>query len=562
MKIFYKKNVSIFFLAAKKKEGKKILVIIGFLVLSNIAGIAQNASYRRNSIPISGTNCSAFGYKALFSNTLGSWNVANGYTALSFNTTGDNNTATGARALYSNTTGNANTATGARALYSNTIGNNNTANGVRALYSNTTGYSNTANGVDALYSNTTGNENTASGYNALFSNTTGEDNTANGFNALGSNIYGVRSTAIGANALAAATSGWDNTALGMNALRLNINGTTNTATGTAALYFNTSGWDNTANGAYALMSNTTGHYNTAIGNEALKHNVTGSNNTGLGFRTGVAMFSGPVNNSTAVGAYALVNTSNKVRLGDAGVTVVEGPVFYTVSDERFKNNVSEKDVKGLEFIKLLRPVVYNFDTKKFQKFLTMSMPDSIGKKYMDKEFALSTAIRQSGFIAQEVEKAALETGYDFNGVHTPETENDNYSLGYSQFVVPLVKGMQEQQQMIEKQQQQLDKQQQEIDELRKAVAGFNTSSGSEGMVSNDIQIYPNPGKGIFIIRTKGVETGIIEVVNLEGKIIYETEVTNNTSDYKIDLSAYPRGIYLLTISSNGKEITSRKLMIE
>lgn len=72
-------------------------------------------------------------------------------------------------------------------------------------------------------------------------------------------------------------------------------------------------------------------------------------------------------NATAVGSGAIVNASNKIRLGNA-VTVVEGPVAYTVSDGRFKNNISENDVEGLDFIKLLRPVVYNFDTKNFRNF--------------------------------------------------------------------------------------------------------------------------------------------------------------------------------------------------
>jgi hypothetical protein len=51
------------------------------------------------------------------------------------------------------------------------------------------------------------------------------------------------------------------------------------------------------------------------------------------------------------------------------------------------------------------------------EFLTKNMPDSIRRQYLDKDFKPSTAIRQSGFIAQEVEKAAQEAGYNFNGVH-------------------------------------------------------------------------------------------------------------------------------------------------
>jgi len=50
---------------------------------------------------------------------------------------------------------------------------------------------------------------------------------------------------------------------------------------------------------------------------------------------------------------------------------------------------------------------------------------------------------QTGFIAQEVESTAKSIGYEFDGVHHPESEKDNYTIGYSTFVVPLVKAIQE-----------------------------------------------------------------------------------------------------------------------
>ena len=57
---------------------------------------------------------------------------------------------------------------------------------------------------------------------------------------------------------------------------------------------------------------------------------------------------------------------------------------------------------------------------------------------------------QTGFIAQEVEQAAQQTGYHFSGIDKPKNENDLYGLRYAEFVVPLVKAVQEQQALIEK----------------------------------------------------------------------------------------------------------------
>lgn len=299
--------------------------------------------------------------------------------------------------------------------------------GYSAGITNTTGSTNTAFGADALHYNTTGSLNTATGESALLNNNIGAQNTANGGRSLLMNTTGIL-----------------NTATGVSALRLNVTGSQNTATGFSALYNNSVGTNNTGLGGNALMNNT-----------------TGNNNTALGFQADVSATG--LTNATAIGANAIVDASNKIRLGNASVTVIEGQVAYTLpSDGRFKINISEEDVKGLEFIKRLRPVVYNFDTKKFTEFSTRGQSSIQNANYLENDYVQSTSIRQSGFVAQEVEKAAMEVGYNFNGVHKPENPNDYYSLAYSQFVVPLVKGMQEQQQMI-------DSLKKQVEELKKLV---------------------------------------------------------------------------------------------
>ena len=55
----------------------------------------------------------------------------------------------------------------------------------------------------------------------------------------------------------------------------------------------------------------------------------------------------------------------------------------------------------------------------------------------------SKAIRRSGFIAQEVERAADGAGYNFSGIIKPRSEKDYYSISYESFVPALVKAIQE-----------------------------------------------------------------------------------------------------------------------
>jgi hypothetical protein len=73
-------------------------------------------------------------------------------------------------------------------------------------------------------------------------------------------------------------------------------------------------------------------------------------------------------------------------------------------------------------------------------------PDSIKQERLRDTKASTeklSKIKQTGFIAQEVEIAAKKSGYDFNGVHAPENSTDNWSMSYEKLVVPLVKAVQE-----------------------------------------------------------------------------------------------------------------------
>jgi hypothetical protein len=422
--------------------GNNNTAIGSYSMYSNTTGLNNTAmGTSALSSNTTGRENVAVGTQALSTNTIGQRNTATGYYALGNNLTGLDNTATGHQALFSNTTGLQNVAIGSQTLYYNTTGNTNTATGSQALQSNTTGSSNIATGAFALFSNTTGGANTASGYEALFNNTIGGTNTATGFQALQSNTTGGSNVATGFQALQSNTTGDNNSATGVQALYNNTTGFQNAATGSSSLYSNTTGNNNTATGINALHFSTTGAFNTATGVQALYSNTTGNNNVAVGFLADVSI--GTLTNGTSIGTNSIVNASNKVRLGDATVTVVEGPVAYTVSDGRFKTNITE-EVQGLAFINKLRPVVYNFDTRKFDEFLTKNMSDSIRQARMkNQDYKPSTAIRQSGFIAQEVEQAAKAIGYNFNGVHVPENENDNYSVSYQTIVVPLVKAVQE-----------------------------------------------------------------------------------------------------------------------
>ena len=148
-----------------------------------------------------------------------------------------------------------------------------------------------------------GGHNFFAGVNAGNLSMTGGDNTAVGYKANDSN-----------------TSGNFNTALGAFSLHSNTEGSKNIAIGKSALPFNLIGSQNTAIGQGALL-NTKGNNNTAIGYRALANNNIANNNTGIGSGTDVSL--SILTNATAIGANAVVDASNKIRLGDNNVTTVE-----------------------------------------------------------------------------------------------------------------------------------------------------------------------------------------------------------------------------------------------
>ena len=341
-----------------------------------------------------------------------------------------------------------------------TTARDNTGIGTAALFLTTTGFDNTALGANTLQNNSTGFSNTAVGRFALYYNDIGAGNTAIGTSALHSNRRGMDNTAVGGFALAA-NSGNSNTAVGSNSQGYGGSGSENTSVGANSLAaYERQGNGNTAIGYGALgLTDPRSAYNTAVGHSA--HIAYGeeppsSYCTVIGYNA-----SARGNNSMALGNGAVAELPNKVRIGNAAVTVIEGQVpFTTPSDGRYKFNIQE-DVKGLDFILQLRPVTYQFDVKR--------LDGSNGSLGMQASYNEAAQIRRSGFIAQEVEDAANKSGYNFSGIIKPKTEKEHYSLSYESFVVPLVKAVQEQQQIINEQNKKIDLLIQELNDIKKKL---------------------------------------------------------------------------------------------
>lgn len=292
-----------------------------------------------------------------------------------------------------------------------------------------------------------------------------------GFN----NSTGYYNTVVGSTALKTNSTGHGNTAVGFQALILNNGGNYNTAIGPSALQYNSSGNYNVAVGTNALASTFASEFNTAVGFEAGGTYNHGYNNVFLGANVGTNA-SGYYNVIT-IGQGTVATNVSQVTIGNGATSSYRAYASWSnISDGRFKKNIKE-NVHGLDFINLLRPVSYQLDANGLDKFLhknVVSRQDnsSAAAAAYSKALNEKAALTYTGFVAQEVESAAKKIGFNFSGLDAPGNADDVYSLRYADFVVPLVKAVQEQQAIIETQDRKISSQQQQIDALEKRLAGL------------------------------------------------------------------------------------------
>ena len=142
------------------------------------------------------------------------------------------------------------------------------------------------------------------------------------------------------------------------------------------------------------------------------------------------------------------------------VSIGGQPSWTTVSDIRTKTDIRE-NIPGLSFIEKLRPVSYHYsvDAENKAMGITKKMSDDAGKYEIEK-------MQFSGFVAQEVDKTAAEIGYDFSGV---DKTNNLWGLRYSDFVVPMVKAIQELSQKNSEKDRLISNLQKQVDELREMM---------------------------------------------------------------------------------------------
>ena len=470
---------------------------VGYQALANdtlgsrSTAIGRSALQNQNFTGATNTYNTAVGFNAGLSMTTGINNTIVGGLAGDTLTEGDRNVAIGVQALTADTKGNKNIAIGDAALrtqnFTSSTDAYNVAVGHNAGQSVTTGTANTlmgglagdvltdadynvAMGYLALSTDTLGSRSTAIGYASLytqnFTSATNAENTAVGYAAGAVLTTGTLNTLIGSRAGDGLVDAHYNTAVGYDALGTNTEANYNTAIGYRALSVQTQPSSantlNTAVGADAGLRVTGASNTTLLGANAGNHITSGSNNTCIGNSAGAIVTNGVDNicigstsnthnsgsqNCITLGVGIATGENDQFRFGKASNTVSNefdtDAAWTRASDERLKENIAA-DTLGLDFIKNLRPVTYTWKSSQDLD----SSDAQLANLYNADENLMNTDVTMHGLIAQEV-KSALDT----EGVTTFSgwglNEDGVQQVSREMFVIPLIKAIQEQNDLIE-----------------------------------------------------------------------------------------------------------------
>lgn len=332
-----------------------------------------------------------------------------------------------------------------------------------------------------------------------------------------------------------------------------------------------------------MYYNTSGAANTAYGLEALLNNTTGSYNTGIGEVAGPT--SGSLSNTTSIGYDAAASANNSVVIGNSSVTSIGGYAGWTnFSDGRFKKNINH-NVPGLAFINKLVPITYNLDIDGIEamrqknassaKTLGGASPPRPSDDPAIKQFRKEkSAVLYTGFVAQDVEQAARTVGYDFSGVDKPkDAQQSFYGLRYSDFVVPLVKAVQELsrkndslENALAESNAQLSQRLDQLEKLLGVKAITDQSSSTLSLSSARLaQNIPNPFNQTTLINYYLPQTtgsAMIRITGMNGETI-KSMALNGTGagQLNVQTAQLAAGTYMYTLIVDGNLVDTKKMVV-
>jgi len=209
------------------------------------------------------------------------------------------------------------------------------------------------------------------------------------------------------------------------------------------------------------------------------------------------------------------------------------------------------------------------------KNTSVKKTDDLLKESYDK----ASKIVHTGFIAQEVEAVANKLNYDFSGIDKPEDKSKLYGLRYDEFVVPLVKAVQDLSKQIddlksvnEDLEKKYEAQQKEIDDLKALI----THNSETSTVSNQQKVslsqsakleqnQPNPTSQSTTIKyfiPEKKSSAVIKITNANGQVIKSINLLQKSNgQVTVQTNDLINGNYFYSLIVDGKIIDTKKMVI-
>ena len=268
--------------------------------------------------------------------------------------------------------------------------------------------------------------------------------------------------------------------------------------------------------------------------------------------------------------------------------------WSNISDERVKKNIKQ-NVPGLEFIKRLQPVTYNMDLDEADRMikalmpqpkeiegdslmpLRASAPEPIETEAMKESRAASQKRLHTGFVAQDVEKAAQSIGYEFSGIDVDDS--GIYALRYSEFVVPLVKAVQELSEQNDAKDAAIAELRDQVNELTELVnrllekkeafpAPSPASDASMGISIPDAtleQNFPNPFNQVTNINytlPQNFNSAKIVISDTSGRVCRQIVITGaGAGNTIVSAGSLSAGIYYYSLIVDNTLVDTKKMVL-
>ena len=101
-----------------------------------------------------------------------------------------------------------------------------------------------------------------------------------------------------------------------------------------------------------------------------------------------------------------------------------------------------------------------------------------------------------------------------------------------------------------------------VNGIKTAIARSNTATFTVTSVTSVetpdaslARVYPNPTEGVITLEFEAQGAYQLTLADMNGKVLLRESVIGQTA--QIDISAYPEGVYLLTIDDGKRQTTTR-----